>query len=87
MSGYLKAAQGEFSEAEKIGKEYLSTATSLGNGLFKGLGFMGLLGLSVSIRMILKEPGRPSIESIDAFSSEAPSESTSTEPGTNGPGL
>ena len=44
ISGYLRAVQGKFSEAEKIGKQYLSAAISLKNGLFKGLAFR-LLGL------------------------------------------
>ena len=72
MSGYLKAAQGEFSEAEKIGKEYLSTATSLGNGLFKGLAY-GLLGLIYLYKNDFERAREAIDQSIDAFSSEAPS--------------
>jgi DNA-binding SARP family transcriptional activator len=71
-SGYLKAAQGEFSEAEKIGKEYLSTATSLRNGLFKGLAYR-LLGLIYLHENDFEKAREAVDQSIDAFSSEAPS--------------
>ena len=72
ISGYLRAAQGEFSEAEKIGKEYLSTAISLKNGLFKGLAFR-LLGLIYLYQNDFEKAREAIDRSMDAFSSEGPS--------------
>ncbi len=72
ISGYLEVMQGEFLEAEKIGKQYLNMAISLKNGLFKGLAFR-LLGLNY-LHMNDFEKAREAIDrSIDAFSSEGPS--------------
>ena len=72
ISGYLRAAQGEFSEAEKIGKEYLSAAISLKNGLFKGLAF-GLLGLVYLYKNDFEKAREAIDQSMRAFSSEGPS--------------
>jgi DNA-binding SARP family transcriptional activator len=72
ISGYLEVMRGEFSEAERIGMQYLNTAISLENGLFKGLAFR-LLGL-IYLHMGNFEKAREAIDhSMDAFSSEAPS--------------
>jgi tetratricopeptide (TPR) repeat protein len=72
ISGYIEVMQGEFSEAEKIGMQYLNTAISLRNGLFKGLAFQ-LLGLTY-LQMGDFDKAREAIDhSIKAFSSEAPS--------------
>jgi DNA-binding SARP family transcriptional activator len=72
ISGYLMAAQKEFSEAEKIGEEYLRTAISLGNGLFKGLAYR-LLGLICLYKNDFGKAREAIDQSMDAFSSEAPS--------------
>ena len=72
ISGYLRAAQGEFSEAEKIGKEYLSTAVSLKNGLLKGSAFR-LLGLIYLYKNDFEKAREAVDQSIEVFSSEAPS--------------
>ena len=72
ISGYLRTAQEEFSEAEKIGKEYLSTAISLKNGLFKGLAYR-LLGLIYLHESDFGKARGAFEKSVDAFSSEAPS--------------
>ena len=72
LSGYIKAAQGDFSEAEKIGKQYLSTALSLSNGLFKGSAFR-LLGLIYLYKDDFEEAKEAIDRSIDAFSNETPS--------------
>jgi ATP/maltotriose-dependent transcriptional regulator MalT/DNA-binding SARP family transcriptional activator len=72
ISGYLMAAQREFSEAEKIGQEYLSTAISLGNGLFKGLAYR-LLGLIYLYKNDFGKAREVIDQSMGAFSSEAPS--------------
>jgi LuxR family maltose regulon positive regulatory protein len=72
ISGYLRAFQGKFSEAEKIGKQYLSTAISLKNGLFKGLAFR-LLGLIYLHENDFGKARGAIDRSMDAFSSEAPS--------------
>ncbi len=72
ISGYLKAFQGEFSEAEKIGEEYLSAAISLGNGLFKGLACR-LLGLIYLYKADFGKAREVIDQSMCAFSSEAPS--------------
>ena len=72
ISGYLRASQGKFSEAEKIGKQYLSTAISLKNGLFKGLAFR-LLGLIYLHENDFRKAREAIDQSMDAFSSEAPS--------------
>ena len=72
ISGYLRAFQGKFSEAEKIGKQYLSTAISLKNGLFKGLAFR-LLGLIYLHENDFGKAREAIDQSMDAFSSEAPS--------------
>ncbi len=72
ISGYLRAAQAEFSEAEKIGKQYLSTALSIKNSFFKGLAYR-LLGL-IYLHQKDFEKAREAIDqSIHAFSNEAPS--------------
>ena len=72
VSGYLRAFQGKFSEAEKIGKQYLSTAISLKNGLFKGLAFR-LLGLIYLHENDFGKAREAIDQSMDAFSSDAPS--------------
>jgi len=72
LSGYIRAAQGDFSEAEKIGKQYLSTALSLNNGLFKGSAFR-LLGLIYLHKGDFKQAKEAIDRSMDAFLSEAPS--------------
>ncbi|MCJ7782408.1 MAG: hypothetical protein MUP41_00620, partial [Desulfobacterales bacterium] len=72
ISGYLRAAQREFSEAEKIGKEYLSAAISLKNGLFKGLA-LRLLGLIYLYKNDFKKAREAIGQYIDVFSSEGPS--------------
>ena len=72
ISGYLRAAQGEFSEAEKIGKQYLSTGVSARNGLFKGLVFR-MLGLIYLYKNDFRKAREAIDQSMDAFSSEAPS--------------
>ena len=72
ISGYLRAFQGKFSEAEKIGKQYLSTAISLKNGLFKGSAFR-LLGLIYLHENDFGKAREAIDQSMDAFSSEAPS--------------
>ena len=72
ISGYVRAAQGEFSEAEKVGKEYLSTAISLKNSLFKGLAYR-LLGLIYLYKNDFEKAREAIDQSIDAFSGEAPS--------------
>ena len=69
---YLRAFQGDFSEAEEIGKQYLSTALTLNNGLFKGLAFR-VLGLTYLHKGDFEEAREAINRSIDAFSSEAPS--------------
>jgi LuxR family maltose regulon positive regulatory protein len=72
ISGYLRAAQGELSEAERIGKQYLSTALSVKNSFFKGLAYR-LLGL-VYLHQKDFEKAREAInQGIHVFSSEAPS--------------
>ncbi len=72
VSGYLKAAQGEFAEAEKIGKQYLSAALGLNNGLLKGSA-LRLLGLTYLHKGDFKEAKEAVDQSIRVFSSEAPS--------------
>jgi DNA-binding SARP family transcriptional activator len=72
ISGYLRAAQREFSEAEKTGKQYLSTAITFKNGLFKGLAYR-LLGLIYLHKNDFEKAKEAIDHSIDAFSSEAPS--------------
>jgi ATP/maltotriose-dependent transcriptional regulator MalT/DNA-binding SARP family transcriptional activator len=72
ISGYLRAFQGKFSEAEKIGKQYLSAAISLKNDLFKGLAFR-LLGLIYLHENDFRKAREAIDQSMDAFSSEAPS--------------
>ena len=72
ISGYLKVAQGEFSEAEKIGKQYLSTAISLGNNLLKGLAFR-LLGLIYLHKNDFEKAKEALDQSIQLFSGEASS--------------
>jgi len=72
ISGYSRAFQGEFSEAEKIGKEFLSIAISLGNGLFKGLAYR-LLGLIYLHENNFGKAREAIDQSMDASSSEAPS--------------
>jgi len=72
ISGYLEVAQGEFSGAEKIGKQYLNTAISLKNGILKGLA-LRLLGL-IYLHKNDFEKAREAIDrSIDVFSNETPS--------------
>jgi ATP/maltotriose-dependent transcriptional regulator MalT/DNA-binding SARP family transcriptional activator len=72
ISGYLRAVQEKFSEAEKIGKEYLNTAISLKNGLVKGLAFR-LLGLTYLYKNDFEKAREAIDQSVDAFSSEGPS--------------
>jgi LuxR family transcriptional regulator, maltose regulon positive regulatory protein len=72
ISGYLRAAQGDFSEAEKIGKQYLSTALSMKNSLFKGLAYR-LLGLIYLLHNDFEKAREAINQCIHAFSSEAPS--------------
>ena len=72
ISGYLKVAQGEFSEAEKIGKQYLSTAISLGNNLLKGLAFR-LLGLIYLHKNDFEKAKEALDQSIQLFSGVASS--------------
>ena len=72
LSGYISAAQGDFSEAEKIGKQYLSTALTLNNGLLKASA-LRLLGLIHLYRSDFAEAKEAIDRSIDAFSNEAPS--------------
>jgi DNA-binding SARP family transcriptional activator len=72
ISGYLRAVQGKFSEAEKIGKEYLNTAISLKNGLVKGLAFR-LLGLTYLYKNDFEKAREAFDQSVDALSSEGPS--------------
>jgi LuxR family maltose regulon positive regulatory protein len=72
ISGYLMAAQGEFSEAEKIGKQYLNVAISLKNGLFKGSA-LRLLGLTYLYKNDFEKAREALERSMTAFSEEAPS--------------
>jgi LuxR family maltose regulon positive regulatory protein len=72
ISGYLKAAQEEFSEAEKIGKHYLSTALSIKNSFLKGLAYR-LLGLIYLHQNDLEKAREAINQCIHAFSTEAPS--------------
>ena len=72
ISAYIRAFQGEFSEAEKIGKQYLSAAISLKNGLYKGLA-LRLLGLIYLHENDFAKAREAIDQSMDAFSSEAPS--------------
>jgi ATP/maltotriose-dependent transcriptional regulator MalT/DNA-binding SARP family transcriptional activator len=72
ISAYIRAARGKFSEAEKIGKQYLSTAVSLKNSFLKGSAFR-LLGF-IYLHENDFEKAREAIDqSMDVFSSEAPS--------------
>jgi len=71
ISAYLAAMKGEFLEAEKIGKQHLSTAISLKNGFFEASAFR-LLGL-IYLHMNDFEKAIEAINhSMDTFSSEAP---------------
>ncbi len=72
ISAYIRGFQGKFSEAEKIGKQYLSTAISLRNGLYKGLAFR-LLGLIYLHENDFGKAREAITQSMDIFSSEAPS--------------
>ncbi len=72
LSGYTKAAQGDFSEAEKIGNQYVSIAISQNNGLFKGSAFR-LLGLIYLFDSDFEKAKEAIDRSMDVFSSEAPS--------------
>jgi ATP/maltotriose-dependent transcriptional regulator MalT/DNA-binding SARP family transcriptional activator len=72
ISAYIRVFQGEFSEAEKIGKQYLSAAISLKNGLYKGLA-LRLLGLIYLHENDFGKAREAIDQSMDAFSSEAPS--------------
>jgi len=72
ISGYLEVTQGEFSEAEKIGKQYLTMAISLRNGLFKGLAFR-LLGLIYLHENDFGKAREALEQSMDVFSNETPS--------------
>jgi LuxR family maltose regulon positive regulatory protein len=69
---YIKAFQGKFSEAEKIGKQYVSAAISLKNGLLKGSAFR-LLGLIYLHENDFGKAREAITQSMDVFSSEAPS--------------
>ena len=72
VSGYLRAARGEFAEAEKIGKQYLNAALSLKNDFLKGLAYR-LLGLTYLYRNDFEKAREEIEQCIHAFSSEAPS--------------
>jgi ATP/maltotriose-dependent transcriptional regulator MalT/DNA-binding SARP family transcriptional activator len=72
ISGYLRAAEGEFSEAEKIGKQYLNTALSMENSLLKGLAYR-LLGLIYLHQKDFKKAREAINQSIHVFSTEAAS--------------
>ncbi len=72
ISAYIRAFQGKFSEAEKIVRQYLSTAISLKNGFLKGsaLRLLGLISLHENDFVKAREAIH---QSMNAFSSEAPS--------------
>jgi DNA-binding SARP family transcriptional activator len=72
ISAYIRAFQGKFSEAEKIGKQYLSAAISLKNGLLKGSA-LRLLGLICLHENDFGKAREAINQSMDTFSSEAPS--------------
>src|SRR4030043_1639417 len=70
ISGYLEVVQGKFSEAEKIGKQDLTTAISLGNNLFKSLAFR-LLGLIYLHKNDFEKAKEALDQSIQLFSGVA----------------
>jgi tetratricopeptide (TPR) repeat protein len=72
ISGYLRAMQEKFSEAERIGKQYLSIGLSLKNSLFKGLAYR-LLGLVYLYQNDFEKAREAIDQGIHVFSSEAPS--------------
>jgi two-component SAPR family response regulator len=72
ISAYLEITRGEFLEAEKIGQQYLNTAISSRNGLFKGLAFR-LLGLIYLHRNDYEKAREALGRSMDVFSNETPS--------------
>jgi LuxR family maltose regulon positive regulatory protein len=72
ISGYLGIALGKFSEAEKIGKQYLTTAISLDNSLFRAFAYR-LLGLIYLHQGDVKKAQGALERSISTFSGEAPS--------------
>jgi ATP/maltotriose-dependent transcriptional regulator MalT/DNA-binding SARP family transcriptional activator len=72
ISAYIRAFQGKYSEAEKIGKQYLSRAISLKNGFLKGSAFR-LLGLIYLHENDFGKAREAIGQSMDTFSSEAPS--------------
>jgi ATP/maltotriose-dependent transcriptional regulator MalT/two-component SAPR family response regulator len=72
ISGYLEVMGGQFLEAEKIGKQYLSTAISVENGFFKGSA-LRLLGL-IYLHKGDFEKAREVIDGcMNVFSNETPS--------------
>ena len=70
--GYLRAVQGEFAEAERVGRQYLSAALSLKNDLLKGLAYR-LIGLTYLHRNDFEKAREAIDQCIRVFSSEAPS--------------
>ncbi len=72
LAGYVRAAQGNFLEAENIAKRYLSAARTSNNGLFKGSA-LRLLGLIYLHKDDFIEAKEAIDRSIDVFSGEAPS--------------
>jgi LuxR family maltose regulon positive regulatory protein len=72
ISGYMRAAQREFPEAEKIGNQYLSTAISLENNFLKGLA-LRLLGLTYLYQNDFEKAKGVLDQCMSAFPSEAPS--------------
>jgi len=72
ISAYLEVTGGKFSEAEKIGQQYLNAAISSRNGMFKGLA-LRLLGL-IYLHENDFEKAREALDrSMDVFSNETPS--------------
>jgi two-component SAPR family response regulator len=72
ISAYIEVMRGKFLEAEKIGKQYLSTAVSLENGLFKGSA-LRLLGL-IYLHLGDFEKARETTDGcMNVFSNETPS--------------
>lgn len=72
ISGFLRLARREFSEAKELGNRCLSTAISLENALLKGMA-LKLLGLNYLHQGDFKKAKALIDQSIRALSSEAPS--------------
>ena len=71
-SGYLEVTGGKFSEAEKIGQQYLNAAMSSRNGFFKGLA-LRLLGLIYLHKDDFEKAREVLDQCMNIFSNETPS--------------